>query len=236
MSRTTRTAAALTAVVALGLAAPAASAAPHHHAGSHAQASHHQAHHASRLGQAQKKAAALVRTLDRRLARVAGDRALARLSSDARTQVAANVAADRASLAALGEAAASATSLAELQPVTTALRVVRPENYGVTLVTLRQVTRLTQRVADDAAALAAVTDRDVSEGVAANEAAATAVAAAGSHALALTAASTRRDLRAVGADLRTARQALDTVEQVLASDDSPADDSPADDGDDGDDA
>jgi hypothetical protein len=222
MSRTTRTAAALAAVAALGLAAPAASAAPHQHGG-HSSVAHHQGGKhkpakPAKLTQAQKKVAQQVDTLDRRLARVVGGSMLTRLPADERSQVTANVTADRAALAGLGSTAAAATSVADLAPVTRALRSVRPESYAAAVAALRQVARLDQRVADNTAALAAV-DGDASDAVTANEAAATALAGAEAHALAVTASSSRADLRLLHVDLVTAHRALDLVEQLLGDDD-----------------
>jgi hypothetical protein len=220
MSRTTRTAAALGAVVALGLAAPAASAGPHQHAGSHGQSDHKPGKPgkpgkpATKLAHAQKKVAQQVLALDRRLARV--PTALVGLTDQERSSFVAGVAADRASLVALQASAAAATSLADLAPVTRALAAVRPENYAVGAAAVRQVARLGLRVGDGATALAAITDRDVSEGLAANAAARAALASAEAHALALTASSTRVELRALHADFVTVHQSLETVDEVLA--------------------
>jgi hypothetical protein len=213
-------AAAITAAVALGLGAPAASAAGHH-AEAH---SHHVVRHVHVTKFAKHSAHARqtlreIARLDARLAWVTRDRALTGLTDDQKAAVVANAAADSAALSALKDSVLAADGNADLRSVRTSLRQVRPQVYTLALLDLSQAARLQATVDQNATDLAAVTDRDVTAGVASNDQAAAALADAVAKALAVTAKSSNADLRAINADFRAAHQALDTVEEVLTGTD-----------------
>lgn len=214
-------AAALTAAVALGVSAPAASAAGHHQSTAHA---HHavvkHAHvHVTKFAKHSAHARQTLREiarLDARLSWVTRDRSLTGLTDDQKAAVVANAAADRAALSALKDSVLAAASNADLRSVRASLRHVRPEVYTVALLDLRRAARLQATVVKNGTDLAAVTDRDVSAGVAANDQAGAALADAVAKALAVTAKSSNAELRAINADFRAAHEALGTVEGVLS--------------------
>lgn len=208
------------AVAALG-AAPHADAATHaaRHGHGHGHESHHAGQEHQHGGQSvtrhQRQVLREISRLDARLARQATGARVRGLDDAEVGALAANVAADRADLATLTATAQSASTPADVRAVRTSLRKLRPEQYAVAVSDLRQADRLTTRVAADAAALAAVTDRDVSAGVAADDTAAAALQDAVTQALTVRAGSPVSVLRAVRADLVTARKALAEVADVL---------------------
>jgi hypothetical protein len=210
---------ALTAAVALGLAAPAASAAGHqsdshgHHAVQHG---HVHVKKSAKPSVHARQALREIAQLDARLLRATRDRSLAGLTDDQKATVVANAAADRAALGVLKDSVVAADASVDLRSVRASLRQVRPEVYTLALHDLRRAARLQATVDQNATDLAAVTDRDVSPALVANEQAAASLADAVAKALAVTATSSKDDLRAVDADFRAARQALDTVESVLS--------------------
>jgi Spy/CpxP family protein refolding chaperone len=225
--------AAVTAAVALAVGGPAApaSAQPPAHASHHAE--HHAGHarpggsgphsRVTRLAVQQRQLLREIDRVDGRLTRLTSDERLAGLGDDERAAVAADVAGDHAVLSGLADTVRAATTTDALRPVRTTLRRLRPEAYTVAVLDLRRAARLQAVVDQNTAALAAVTDRDVSAGVTANQAAAAALADAVAKAVAVTAASSNADLHAVHADLRAAHQALGTVADVLAGTTDPSD-------------
>ena len=228
MPRLARTALVSLCTAAALAAAPAADAAAHarhatkHHTHDTRSAStgpHSGPSHTLPLAHAQTQVLRDVRRLDSQLAKLSTGRGLTGLGADDAAVVRQAVAADRAALAAVAATIATATSPSDLRAAAATLRLVRPEVYQTAVADLRAVSRLTDQVTANAAALAAVTDRDVTAGVTADDAAAAALADAHQQALALTASSTRQQLRGVRAALVAARQALGQVEDVLAGGD-----------------
>jgi Spy/CpxP family protein refolding chaperone len=165
------------------------------HAGGHG--SHGFEHHQQQL----------TREIDRvgdRMDRATRESRLAPLADDVRAGVLGNVEADKAALADLAALVDAATTRSDLNDLRKQLRDVRPENYDVTVANLRSADRLSDRIADlrtaaagDPTALAAFDEADAL------------VASATDKALAITASSSKADVRAVKADLVAAKHLVD---------------------------
>ncbi|MFA6300205.1 MAG: hypothetical protein WC642_13630 [Nocardioides sp.] len=132
---------------------------------------------------------------------------LAPLAEEARAGVLANVAADQAALADLAALVDAATTRDELTDLRKQLRAVHPENYEITVASLRSAARLSARIVElrttlaaDPAALARLDEADAL------------VASATDKALAVTAASSKSDVRAVRTDLDAAQQIVGEVD------------------------
>ena len=179
-----------------------------------------------RLATEQRKVTSSVATKDAALRRVKVDR----LPVGA-TEVAANVAADRAALGALKDEALAATTVADVRLVGARVNAVRPEVYAVVVNGLRQAVRFEQVSADNLVAvtdLAAQADAKELEGfdvtgvrellaaaALANDEAAALVPGIVEQGLVLTAFSPREARDAFTADLEAAGDLLDSVEEQL---------------------
>jgi hypothetical protein len=145
-----------------------------------------------------------------------------------------NLAADQATLADLRDAAlAAADGAKNLREVRGNVREVRGElrqmrlvNYIIASNLLIQAERLEGVVEANSVALETVTGLDLSVAVAANEEAAAAIAAAVEKVLEITALTPRSALGDVRADLRTARQALAVVADLLEGVEEPTEGEP----------
>ena len=217
MKRSTSVAAvALSVSVALGFAAPAAVAGPPANHPTHAKATHGKTDKAAQpTTQKQRQALRDIARVDAKLDKAVKKSRVERLAADAQAAVLANVALDRAKLAALKEAVAAADSGLDLRQVRKDLRQTRPQVYIVVINDLRQAARIQARTVANDALLAEATDADA---VAANEAAKTAVAEAVALAVKVTATSSKSELRAVHAAVVTARKALGAVADALEAD------------------
>ena len=132
---------------------------------------------------------------------------LAPLAEEARAGVLANVAADQAALADLAALVDAAATRDELTDLRKQLRAVHPENYEITVASLRSAARLSARIVELRTALAA----DPPALARLDEADAL-VASATDKALAITAASSKSDVRAVRTDLDAAQQIVGEVD------------------------
>ncbi|MCW2797639.1 hypothetical protein [Nocardioides sp.] len=129
---------------------------------------------------------------------------LAPLADDVRAGVLANVEGDKAALADLSALVDAATTRGDLNGLRTQLRDLRPENYDVTVADLRFAGRLSTRVAELRAAAAGDPDA-----LATLDEADALVASATDKALAITASSSKADVRAVRTDLSSAKHLVD---------------------------
>lgn len=127
---------------------------------------------------------------DRRLDRISGASRTTRLADDHEAVLVDSITADRADLATLRAEAEAADSTYDARAVRRQLRTFRVENYGLATNIVRRAEQLTVAAAADPAALALV-----DAGLAA--------------ALALTADSTKADVRAARQHLAAAQAALD---------------------------
>ncbi|MCW2767331.1 MAG: hypothetical protein JWO11_3290 [Nocardioides sp.] len=153
----------------------------------------------------------LKRQLERlgdRLDKATRESRLAPLAEDVRAGLLANVAADHADLADLAALVDAATTRDELSDLRKQVRAVRPENYDVLVADLRLAARLSTRIAElrtavvDPTVLASLDEADALVGTATDKA------------LAVTAASSKADLKAVKADLVAAKQLADEVDDT----------------------
>ena len=230
ITKTRAVAAALAAAVALGAGATSATAAGHGHDGTadgHGAAEHahggaagapgrHGRHDTSaRVAHERRQLVRQIAILDARLAHVSRDTRTAWLDADDRTAVLANVAADRASLADLAEAAGAADGTVDLRSVGKDLHGVHPEVYAQVLSALRRAAALRVTVAADRTALEGITDRDVTAGRTAVDEAFALVSSAVQQALGVRATGPLSVMRGVRADLASASEALQGVEAVL---------------------
>jgi hypothetical protein len=222
-------AAAAAAAVAFGVYAPAAIAAPP--AKPHAKT---QVSKDARLLATQKtNVLREIARKDTALAGVLKDNQLKRLDATQVGTIRANVAADRAALAALRTSVSGATTVAQVRAFDAKVKQVRPEVYHVVVNSVRQAARFLATAAQNKVAIADLTTQaDAKEtegfemtdvrtaldaaGVANAEAEAAAVGTT-ELALKLTATATHADLGAVRTRLAAAEAALTTVgEQLLA--------------------
>jgi hypothetical protein len=90
-----------------------------------------------------------IANLDRSLAKVAKASRVNGLTDTDRTVLATNVAADRATLAALSDTTRSADSNADLKQVRRDLKAVRVQNYTQVINDLRFASRLAEKIADE---------------------------------------------------------------------------------------
>ena len=233
MHRFTRNAAAaLAAVVAFSVSAPAATAAPKtdHVKGSTAhgkaakstkstKASAKSAKAAKsdkgsrQLTAAQRKVTKEAARKDAYLARLLVSKGLARLDDAVETALRANIDADRTALASVVTAAATATG-DDLQALARQLRGVRPEGYNTVVNQARQVARLQAAVAANAAELAAAPDADATL-VETNAAAVVLLDALVAELVTFDASTTRAELRAAQRDLSAAWKMVGAVEDAL---------------------
>lgn len=142
----------------------------------------------------------LLRTVagkDRRLARLAASTAVTRLDDTYEVEVVAGIEKSRATLAAIGTDLEAADSTLDVKAAAKDLRAFRVENHRLVVNVVAKADRLV-----DAATLAADT------------AAATAGATAIEAALAVTATSPKRELRAARAALRAARAEAEDTEDT----------------------
>lgn len=200
-------------ILAPGGAALAGSGHTGNHSGTHG--STHSGTHGGEGGGTHGSAAVehLQQQLLRQIARL-GDRMdqatresrLEPLAEEARAAVLANVATDRAALADLEALVDAATTRDELTGLRQQLRAVHPENYEITVASLRSAARLSARIVELRTTLAA----DPAALVRLDEADAL-VASATDKALAITAASSKSDVRAVRTDLDAAQQIVGEV-------------------------
>ncbi|MGZ6804662.1 MAG: hypothetical protein ACXVFU_16580 [Nocardioidaceae bacterium] len=204
----------LTSSLALGLGVASADAAPHaghgHTAhvalrgGSHGATAHGKSVD-HRTAQAARKIARDVARKDAALARTVTDQRLAPLDPTTADAVRANVAEDRAALAALGTAAAAATTPDELAAVVAQVRTVRPEGYLLVVNQLRHLAGI-QAALDTAVATA------TASGVTLDPTAVQAlVDSATTAALDYRASDAWSTLRTVQADIVAAQDALDAL-------------------------
>lgn len=210
MIRTTRAAArtavgALTLAVALG--AGTASAAPHATQGSHTHAGH-----AAASQHGQRQVLVRIAVLDARLLRAAKESRTAGVDADAAARLVANVAADRESLSLLaaGVMENPATNLAVARET---LRSLRVANYVEVVNILRQVQRLSAKVAEAQTVLASEPAAPLTDLEAAAAALAAVVVAAGD----ITGFSDKQDVRALRSGIAAAQAAVEAAEAYLAS-------------------
>ena len=163
------------------------------------------------LAAAQAAAAKAVTRLGTCLDRAVSDTALTGLDADAVAALRASAVADHATLDDLGAQAAAATDAAGLSSVVTALKAFRVDSYKVAVRALRATTRMSADIAELTTTLA-----DDADAQAALAQAQTAVDAARAGALTLHATSTKDDVAAVRAALRTAHDLLEPYEDSLA--------------------
>lgn len=145
MKRSTLAAATVVALTAIGISAPAAVAGPstHKHGPSaHANGHGSSAHGTGKLTNAQKKVRQAIKVEDRKLGQNLA-RATRHLGADDAAAVGANIAADRAALAALGTQLAAATTTDEVRAIATQVAGFRTENYHVAINGLRHVANVT---------------------------------------------------------------------------------------------
>lgn len=182
MKRSTLAAATVVALTAVGISAPAAVAGPstHKHGPSaHSNGHGSSAHGTGKLTNAQKKVRQAIKVGDRKLGQNLAQ-AARHLGADDAAAVGANIAADRAALAALGTQLAAATTTDEVRAIATQVAGFRTENYHVAINGLRHVANVTGADAETPV------DADVS----------TAAAAATDLLRGLTATSTKADRKA----------------------------------------
>lgn len=132
---------------------------------------------------------------DKRLARLATSTKVTRLADENEQVLVANIADDRADLAALKAAAESADSTYDAKSVRKDLRSVRVQNYVLAANIVKQAERLAEEAAADPEAAAAVD-------------------AALDAALALTADSTKAEVKAARAHLQDAHEELEAAEST----------------------
>ena len=217
MKSTTRTAAGVLAVaLAFGAGSPVAAAAADHAKPGHVKVA--KGDKSSKGNKGDKGDKALRQVLrdiekaDERLAKVARESRTAAIGDHA-AAVLANVAADRAALAALALAVQSPESGLDLRATRKAVKDVEVQNYSRVINDLRHALELAAEIA----AARTATEGDASAPVAELDAAQASVDAAVAKALLVTAASDRDELRAVKADLEAAHAALDVVLDYLES-------------------
>lgn len=206
MSAITRlAAAAAAAALVLGSAGAATAAHPAGHGGGHA--GDHGNHGGAAVSHLKKQLLRQIDGLGDRIDRATRESRLETLADDVRAGVVANVAADHTALDALAAAVDAATTRDELTSLRTQVRDVRPENYAVVVAALRSAVRLSAAIADLRTAWAGDADT-----LAQLDAADALVASATEKALAVTAASSKADLRAVRADLSAAHDIVDALQ------------------------
>jgi hypothetical protein len=215
------TVAALTAGT-IGIAAPAALADPP--AGTHGPSTHPHGpgtHGSHQLTNAQRKVQREVTRKDAQLAKVSTFHSFGALSTDDAAAVTANITADQAALAALGDQAAAATTVDEVRTVAAQVHAVRPQVYLLAVSKVRQADRFeakllaAQTTLTDLLAQATALGLDVTAVQTALDDAVATTTAAGDLVLALTATSSHEDVQAALAAVADAAQAWSTVaEQV----------------------
>ena len=228
MTRSTLTAATVAALAAaaLGGTASAALAVPSAHRSGPARSAG-----AQHLRQAQLRVLREIEQREVALAAVASSRGLLGLSTDDATAVRANLATDRAALAALADQLPATTTAAELLEVAGQVRSVRPANYELAVSDLRRAERMQRRLVSARAAVSeaesllvglAAQGHEVgalSDGLEAVgqacDLATTAAATAAELARALVATSGREDRHSVVAALSSAGDALEVAEEHL---------------------
>jgi hypothetical protein len=218
--------AALVAITAgsVGLSAPAALAKPGHQHGSTTHQHGPATHGSHRLSNAQRQVQREVARKDSQLSRVLDFHGYTVLGADDAAAVSANVAADQAALAALGDQVAATTSVDEVRAMARQVHAVRPPAYHLNINDLRRAARVQSTLADVTTLLAdlsAAADALEAQGVdvtllrAAIDAAtqvlqdvSTAATTATDLARALTAVSTHADQHAALSATAAAAQAL----------------------------
>lgn len=135
---------------------------------------------------------------DRRLARLATSRAVTRLADDTEVELVASIEESRAGLGEIEAAVEAADSAVDTRAARKELRSFRVENFRLVVNILRQAEGLTEAAATDAEAQAFLDQAEEA-------------------ALAITATSTKGDVRAARALLRDAKGELETETETDAS-------------------
>lgn len=222
-------AAVLTAAVAFGVSAPAASAAPKDkpahvktqsegsQKGKVTAAGKKAAAAAKRQAMQQRQLLRLIASSNARLARVVNGELLTGLPQDVIDAVTSNVTTDRETLAVIRAAVEAGGQ--DFRQVLTELRTFRVEIYNVVVGVVREAAEGTEAAAANDVALAAFDPADpaVAEAQAANDAAVVAAQDAVAKALLLTATSPVQDRGPAEADIETARELLEQVGAFLDS-------------------
>jgi hypothetical protein len=228
-------AAAVTAAVAFGVTAPAATAAPQAKSKKvHVKRVSAKAHGKNTdrlLTNARRVVVREISRKDAALVRVARQRGMTDLEPTVLEVVQASVQADRDNLVVLATAAASATSLVEVRDVQVQVRAVRPEIYNTVVSNLRRAAHLESQVAANVDVLADLDEQiavreaagedmtdvrlDLDEATYLNDEAAFAVVTATDAALLLNATSTRADLYDVKVQLGAVAELLEQVEGYI---------------------
>lgn len=171
MKRSILAAATVVALTTVGISAPAAVAGPstHKHGPSaHANGHGSSAHGTGKLANVQKKVRNAIKVEDKKLGKNLAH-ATRHLGADDAAAVGANIAADRAALAALGTPLAATTTTDEVRAIATQVAGFRAENYHVAINGLRHVADVTgadaEAPADTDVATAAAVATDLLRGL-----------------------------------------------------------------------
>lgn len=140
----------------VGLSAPAALANHGHQHGSSAHQHGSATHGSHRLANAQRQVQREVTRKDAQLTRVLGFHGYTVLGTDDAAAVSANVAADQAALAALGDQVAATTTTEEVRAIAAQVHAFRPPAYHLTVNDLRRAARVQAALTDAATVLADV--------------------------------------------------------------------------------
>lgn len=220
MNRSTRIAsAALTAALAVGISGPALASSDNAHEAAHSQQQSHTDAHKTKGKNAARQASRATTRLDARLARVAKDPRISRLSGEDKTALLNNIAADRAAIKALLADFTSQTTagvtVQDTVEFSKSLRQFRPANYTQVINDFRVAAAISLKIDD---LRAGVTDG--SNEATALDAADAKITEAVTAARLIHANSPKSALRSVKASLHEAKVQAQAVEDSLGTNDS----------------